>query len=204
MSFQTPITIKEAVENIHRKKYLLPAIQREVVWDVDKIARLFDSLMRDYPIGSFLFWKVDKENAKKYKFYEFMRDYHEKDNCHNPKASVSGQDDIIGILDGQQRLTSLYIGLMGSYAFREPRKHRDNPKAFPKRTLYLNLVSQIKGDDQVEMIYDFAFLTDQEADYNDGEVFWFKVGGILDLKNQAAVNNFLAPHENLWVNLSHD
>ena len=33
-AFQTPITITEVVEEIHRKCYLLPAIQREVVWDV--------------------------------------------------------------------------------------------------------------------------------------------------------------------------
>ena len=56
MAFQTPITIREAVEQIHAKRYLLPAIQREVVWSTDQIQRLFDSLMRDYPIGSFLFW----------------------------------------------------------------------------------------------------------------------------------------------------
>ena len=41
MAFQTPITIKEADENIHGKKYLLPSIQREVVWYCDQIQRLF-------------------------------------------------------------------------------------------------------------------------------------------------------------------
>src|SRR5437879_11563551 len=101
MSFQTPITVEESVKNVHQKKYLLPAIQREVVWDVEQITKLFDSLMRDYPIGSFLFWHVDKKNTGNYQFYEFMRDYHEKKNFRNPKANVSGQDDIIGILDGQ-------------------------------------------------------------------------------------------------------
>ena len=144
MSFQTPITIKEAVDNIHAKRYLLPAIQREVVWEVDQITRLFDSLMRDYPIGSFLFWYVEKKNTSRYQFYEFVRNYHEKNNPHNPKANVSGQDDITGILDGQQRLTSLYIGLRGSYAYKEPRKHWNNPQAFPKRRLYLNLLSPKK------------------------------------------------------------
>jgi uncharacterized protein with ParB-like and HNH nuclease domain len=47
MAFQTPITVKEAIGNIYAKKYLLPAIQREVVWDTAQIERLFDSLMRD-------------------------------------------------------------------------------------------------------------------------------------------------------------
>jgi len=105
MAFQTPITVKEAIENIDQKRYLLPAIQREVVWGVEQIERLFDSLLRDYPIGSFLFWQVERKNAGNFQFYEFMREYHERDNSHNPKANVSGKDDVTGILDGQQRLT---------------------------------------------------------------------------------------------------
>ncbi len=191
MSFQTPITVKEAVENVHAKKYLLPAIQREVVWEVDQIARLFDSLMRDYPIGSFLFWHVDKKNTGRYQFYEFVREFHERDSRHNPKADVSGEDDITGILDGQQRLTSLYIGLRGSYAYKEPRKRWDNPQAFPKRRLYLNLLAPKKNGDETDMIYDFAFLADENARSHEDDVFWFRVGDILDLKEQWEVNDYL-------------
>jgi len=194
MAFQTPITIKEAVENVHAKKYLLPAIQREVVWEVDQITRLFDSLMRDYPIGSFLFWHVDKNNAGKYQFYEFMRDYHEKDKRHNPKADVRGENDITGILDGQQRLTALYLGLKGSYAYKEPRKRRDNPQAFPIRQLYLNLFAPKKNGDEIDMLYDFAFLTDENAQSDDSNAFWFRVGNILDLKEQWEVNDYLIKH----------
>ncbi len=49
MSFQTPLTINEVIAKIHTKKYLLPSIQREFVWDTNQIIMLFDSLMRDYP-----------------------------------------------------------------------------------------------------------------------------------------------------------
>ena len=191
MAFQTPITVKEAVEHIHDKKYLLPSIQREVVWEVEQITRLFDSLMRDYPIGSFLFWHVDKKNTGSYQFYEFVRDYHERNSCHNPKADVSGEDDIVGILDGQQRLTSLYLGLKGSYAYKEPRKRWDNPQAFPRRQLYLNLLAPKKSRDETDMIYDFVFLTEEGAANRDDDTFWFKVGNILGVKNQAAVNKYL-------------
>ena len=191
MAFQTPITVKEAVDNVHAKKYLLPAIQREVVWDSYQIERLFDSLMRDYPIGSFLFWYVEKMNTRKYQFYEFVRDYHEKNNPHNTKADISGEDDITGILDGQQRLTSLYIGLRGSYAYKEPRKRWDNPLAFPKRRLYLNLLSPKKNDDKGDMYYDFSFLSDEEINQQDDGAFWFKVGDILDIKKIADVNKYL-------------
>ena len=139
MSMRTPITIKKSIENIHTKEYLLPAIQREFVWDTEQIGRLFDSLMRDYPISSFLFWEVEKENTTNYQFYEFVREYHERDNRHNPKANLSGENGVVAILDGQQRLTSLYIGLRGTYAYKLPRKRWDNDTAFPKRKLYLNI-----------------------------------------------------------------
>jgi len=194
MAFQTPITVKEAIDNIHAKKYLLPAIQREVVWDVDQIERLFDSLMRDYPIGSFLFWHVPREKVGDYQFYEFVRDYHERNRRHNPKANVSGENDITGILDGQQRLTSLYIGLRGSYAYKEPRKHWDNPQAFPTRRLYLNLLVPKKNGDETDMVYDFTFLSDEEARDSTAETFWFKVGDILNFREQWEVNDYLIKH----------
>ncbi len=56
MAFQTPLTIAAVVRDVQRRRYVLPAIQREFVWSDDKICALFDSLMRGYPIGSFLFW----------------------------------------------------------------------------------------------------------------------------------------------------
>jgi uncharacterized protein with ParB-like and HNH nuclease domain len=191
MAFQTPITVKEAVDNVAARKYLLPAIQREVVWDTDQIRKLFDSLMRDYPIGSFLFWHVDKKDAGDYQFYEFMRDYHERDNRHNVKASVGRQDDITGILDGQQRLTSLYIGLKGSYAYKEPRKRWDNLRAFPTRRLYLNLLSPAKGEDESGLKYDFQFLKDGETESPDDNTYWFRVSDILRLTEAFEVNNYL-------------
>lgn len=188
MSFETAITIKEAIDNIYRKRYLLPAIQRELVWKTGQIERLFDSLMRDYPIGSFLFWHVEKEKRGDYQFYEFMRKYHERNNQHSPKADTSGDGDITAILDGQQRLTSLYIGLKGTYAYKLPRKHFDNPSAFPERKLYLNL---LKKSDGIDLAYDFRFLTDGKAGYRDETTFWFEVGKILDMQREYEVINYL-------------
>lgn len=62
------LTIKSAVELAYQRKLLLPAIQREFVWSTEQIIKLFDSLMRGYPIGSFLFWTVSKENINKFDF----------------------------------------------------------------------------------------------------------------------------------------
>ncbi len=59
MAFQTPITIKDALDGIQRQAYVLPAIQREFTWRPNQIAGLFDSLMQGYPIGSrSLYWRV--------------------------------------------------------------------------------------------------------------------------------------------------
>jgi len=188
MSYQTALTISNVIKDVHAKKYLLPAIQREFVWNPSQIERLFDSLMRDYPISSFLFWKVSKDKVKDYQFYEFLRSYHEKNNRHNPKANVKGEEEIIAVLDGQQRLTSIYIGLKGIYAYKLPKKRWDNELAYPKRRLYLNLLSP---SEEQELEFDFEFLTDEEALFKDNNTFWFAVGDILDLKELHEINDYM-------------
>jgi len=188
MSFQTPLTINEVISGIHSKKYLLPSIQREFVWTQEQVKMLFDSIMRDYPINAFLFWQVPKDKVSEFKFYEFLREYHQKDNRHNPKANVSGSDDVMAVLDGQQRLTSLYIALKGTYASKLSYKRWDNPQAYPKKKLYLNLLA--KSEDET-LEYDFEFLTDAEAKAKDEEHFWFPVGKMLDLKELHEVMNYM-------------
>jgi uncharacterized protein with ParB-like and HNH nuclease domain len=188
MAYQTALTIAEVVNDIHRKKYLLPAIQREFVWGTDQIERLFDSLMRDYPISSFLFWGVEKEKVNDFEFYEFLRQYHERKQVHNPKASVSGEEGVTAVLDGQQRLTSLYIALKGTYAYKIPRKRWDNDLAYPERKLYLNILSPSTNEGRE---FAFEFLTTDEAKENNETTFWFPVPNILDLKELEDISNFL-------------
>lgn len=84
MPFQHPITIAKALERMHRHDYVLPAIQREFVWGTDRICKLFDSLMRGYPFGSFLFWQVSGESSSSYTFYDFVRTYHSRNSPHCP------------------------------------------------------------------------------------------------------------------------
>ena len=188
MAYQTALTIAEVVNDIHRKKYLLPAIQREFVCDTNQIERLFDSLMRDYPISSFLFWGVEKEKVNDFEFYEFLRQYHERKQVHNPKASVSGEEGVTAVLDGQQRLTSIYIALKGTYAYKIPRKRWDNDQAYPERKLHLNILSPSTNEGRE---FDFEFLTADEANENNETTFWFPVPNILDLKELEDISNFL-------------
>lgn len=191
MAYQTALTIAEVINDIHRKRYLLPAIQREFVWDTEQIERLFDSLMRDYPISSFLFWKVDRDKVKDFEFYEFLRKYHERNLRRNPKADVTGEEGITAVLDGQQRLTSLYIALKGTYAYKLPRKRWDNDSAYPERKLHLNILTRAED---YEREYDFRFLTKEEAKEKSEKVFWFPVPEILNLKELEDISQFLIEH----------
>lgn len=190
MAFQTPLTIGEVINNIHRKKYVLPAIQREFVWGTNQIEQLFDSLMQGYPVGSFLFWHVEKENSQAFQFYEFIRNYHELKNHHNPTASIDGTEDLVAILDGQQRLTSMYIGLKGSFANKIPRLRRNNPAAYPERFLYLDLLAP---SEEFDAIYRFRFLKEEEAvaQTEEKKAYWFKVSDILTFKQFMDVNTYL-------------
>lgn len=177
MAYEKPITIKEAIAYIEDGEYVLPSIQREFVWDTDQMETLFDSLMRDYPISTFLFWKVKAENVKKFQFYSFLRDFHERDAKHNFPATPSGNRDIIGVLDGQQRLTSLYISLRGSYASRLSYHRVSSDHAYPDKRLHLNL---LQASEEMEMEYDFQFLTKEDAAVMDAQHLWFPAGQILD------------------------
>lgn len=196
MAYQTALTIESVIKDIDSKKYLLPSIQREFVWSTKQIEKLFDSLMMDYPINAFLFWKVPKEKAKEFSFYEFIRDYHQRTGRHNPKANISGVNDIMAILDGQQRMTSLYIGLKGSYAYKTSHKRWDNPHTYPSRKLYLNILGE---SEDADLTYNFSFLTDAEVKTMNAEkdengnlaCFWYRIGDILDVKEEYEVNDIL-------------
>ena len=183
MSFQTPRSIEEMLTAIHKREYLMPAIQREFVWGADQITKLVDSLMRGYPVGSFLLWDVKPETAQSYTFYEFLTNYHERDNPYAGKATVPSGSGTTAVLDGQQRLTSLNIALYGSFAEKKKYAWWNSADAFPVKRLYLNLVDE-PDDEELGTKYDLRFLTDREAAPADGEADkWFRVGAVLDLAN---------------------
>jgi hypothetical protein len=187
MAYETPLTIAEVMQDISNNKYVLPSIQREYVWDTEQIETLFDSLMQDYPIGAFLFWEIEKSRLLDYDFYEFLRNYHEKNNTHNKKVDLKGSDGVTAVLDGQQRLTSIYIGLKGSYAYRLKYKQKKSENAYPIRYLYLNLIEDAQDENNK---YDFRFLTDKEFGEM-AEGFWYKVGDILTMTQPGETSQYV-------------
>ena len=192
MPFQTPITIRKALRSIQCREYVLPAIQRQFVWHPVQIARLFDSLLRGYPIGSFLFWTVRRGSIEQYKFYDFMLDYHQRDNRHCASIGAVSQDSITAVLDGQQRLTAMNIGLRGSYAYKPPRRWWSSP--FPTRHLYLNILAEAE-ENEAGMRYDFRFLTPDEAEIRDETQCWYRVGQILTADDALDLHDFLVDRQ---------
>ncbi len=174
-------TIADALGRIQNKSYVLPAIQREFVWKPEQIERLFDSLMQGYPFGTFLFWKVEAETSGKFKFYDFVLNYHQRDAAHCPELGRLHNQTVIAVLDGQQRLTALNIGLRGSMAIKQPNKWWTNPDAFPVRTLRLDLLAAPSPDED-GVRYRFRFLDDQQASRHEGSC-WFNVPDILSMKD---------------------
>ncbi len=187
-------SIKEVVDGLS-VRYFLPDIQREYVWlknaDEKKIEQLFDSILRGYPIGSFLFWKLQKEDIAKsdeqdsdklnFQLYQFITNYDER-KPHNEKIHVEkiNVDDLSIVLDGQQRLTSLYIGLKGTRTLKKKKARNDNPNAYEEKRLYLNLKHQPNMDNP-EDNYQFEFHA--KTPENDKKHWWFKVGDILELES---------------------
>ncbi len=196
-------SIKDVVDGLN-VRYFLPDIQREYVWlkkaDEKKIEQLFDSILRGYPIGSFLFWKLQKEDIAKsdeqdenklnFQLYQFITNYDER-KPHNEKINIEQikRDDLYIVLDGQQRLTSLYIGLKGTRTLKKKGAKNDNPNAYEEKRLYLNLKHQPNMDNP-EDNYQFEFHA--KTPENDKKHWWFKVGDILELKN---VWNYAQEHE---------
>jgi len=193
--FSTPITIKDAIDSIFHRKYLLPAIQRKFVWDNEQIEKLFDSIMRGYPINSFMFWQVKENKIKNsFKFYQFLTEYRQFFKEDNPDIDTKSIPDFYAIIDGQQRLTSLYLGLKGTYAYKMPRKWwRDDEDSIPTRSLYINISEALPEEDHKQMMYDFRFLTqnDYEKFSRDSKAIWYKVNDILTFENANDLDKFI-------------
>jgi uncharacterized protein with ParB-like and HNH nuclease domain len=146
------MTIYNILNQIDQREIVLPAIQRDFVWDEKKIYKLLDSIMRGYPIGLVMMW----ETFEDIQFRHFVQEnipenlpvFHE-----NP-----GGRKIRLVLDGQQRLQSLYLSLFGKY---------------DGQYLHFDILSGREKDDFEEEKYHFTFIsTDQAVKWNEESKRW--------------------------------
>lgn len=116
--------------------FWLPNIQRPFVWSEDQICRLFDSILREYPISTLLIWKTTS-SIRHRKFIDNWKDTLRLSDFYVPDDAKKK----CLVLDGQQRLQSLFIGLNGSYGGKE---------------LYFDILSgQVAAPDDVKFKFKF-------------------------------------------------
>lgn len=116
--------------------FWLPNIQRPFVWKEEQIERLYDSILREYPIGTLLVWKT-KSKIKRRRFIDLYHDNLKLTDFYETETDTPK----MMVLDGQQRLQSLFIGLKGSYN---------------KRELFINILSgDLKAPEDTK--YEFRF-----------------------------------------------
>ncbi len=101
-----PRSLFRLLEDISAHRLLLPHIQRPFVWERDQMGRLFDSLMREYPIQTFLFWRT-KEEIRARHFMPAIDFDADLSALYDMNRSVAGVEKVF-VLDGQQRLQTLH------------------------------------------------------------------------------------------------
>jgi len=148
--------------------------------------------MRGYPISSFLFWELQEQNREKWESYTFINTA-TYGGTHNEIANTNGVHQLTLVLDGQQRLTSLLIGLKGAYVVKRKYKRVNNPEAWSKQQLYLNIMKdpiaeEAEGDEEYGVHYGFAF--HEKAPDATTETHWIKVGKILDFDSETKFEDF--------------
>lgn len=147
MKTQT-LTFRKCVTYLNNESenggFWLPNIQRAFVWKEEQIERLFDSVLREYPIGTLLVWK----NKNKVKKRKFIDNYHEGLKLTDFYHTTDDRQKFL-VLDGQQRLQSIFIALKGSYNGKE---------------LFINILSgELKAPE--DMKYEFSFKLDSNVDF---------------------------------------
>ncbi len=142
------VAIRKVVKYLNNPEYdggfWLPNIQRPFVWSPEQIEKLFDSIMREYPISTMLVWRTPSL-IKRRKFIDNYRDGIKLSQFQVPEDTRTK----LLVLDGQQRLQSLFIGLCGSHS---------------KQELYFNVFSGEPTNTE-EMRYQFRFLAANRATF---------------------------------------
>ncbi len=97
------------MNNIEQGRVKIPQFQRDFVWSREKSSQLLDSILKSYPIGTFILWKTK----------ETLRTVRNIGDAELPETPLG--DFVQYVLDGQQRLTSLYASIKGLKVPRDER-----------------------------------------------------------------------------------
>jgi hypothetical protein len=147
-------TITECVKKVNDSLFL-PDIQRPYVWGEDDVYLLFDSICRDYPINTVLFWFLEKSTIEKESFIKRIKFLNQRFEENSPDTGPLSRDNYFLVIDGQQRITSLYLTLRGTYKIKQG-------KTIVIADLYFNFLSGVEENEK-ELLYEFQFFPQTNA-----------------------------------------
>lgn len=124
------------LEDITDSKYAIPYFQRSFEWTPSMVSDLLISIIQDYFTGLLLFWELDKNNN----INDILEPLYGLDKVYNP--------DLV-ILDGQQRLSSLYYAIYG------PQEYFPNRKTY--YLYFLDLKNYMNNNFDNSIFYTFSF-----------------------------------------------
>jgi uncharacterized protein with ParB-like and HNH nuclease domain len=167
------MTIKKAMQMIEENKLLLPHIQRPFVWKQDRnnnqVKRFFDSIMRGYPFNTLLFW-ITRDDIQAREFIKNYKANMDVKDTYIKSSEYKDQEKML-VLDGQQRLQTLYIALKGTY---------------DRKEMYFDVLSGTETflDKQDELKFDFDYFAKDEMrsknkDENNHRKYWFLLKDIV-------------------------
>ena len=179
----------------------IPCLQRDYCWSQKQVEMLWDSLLRGLPLGSLLVWDRDADERED-PAYKFIRHYvdergysHEEEVRRYSERLPGFPDSYSLILDGQQRLTSFYIGIYGSYTTRIHGAWKKNAGSYNRRHLYLDLLSgEEDNSHDRELVHEFAFRKSGGLN-SAGDRYWLSVGSLLDDDRGLTEDAFLDEEE---------
>lgn len=126
-------TFDKVMHGIELGTLKIPQFQRDFVWPREKSAKLIDSILKGYPIGTFILWKT-KEQLR------FVKNIGGQELPPTPKGDYAEQ-----VLDGQQRLTSLYAACKGLTIHRDGRDD-------DFREIYIDLDADTQDDAEAAIV----------------------------------------------------
>ena len=150
-------SIAYALKKVANYDYLIPSLQRKYVWQETQIYSLLDSIMQDYPFGTFLFWKIkkdEKKNRNSNKFYQFLKTFDNSSNGSGGEIDI-GDKDVTCVIDGQQRFTSLYLAFYGKM------RTKNKLGSTELKNIYIDINHNAEEDAQEQ--YKFRFLSETEV-----------------------------------------
>lgn len=163
MATWKPQRISDVINEIDDEKFVLPVIQRRLVWDEEKMELLFDTVLKGDSFGGIMVIEEEKDTKPLFNFRPFTRD---------GEPIPSRQVDTLKqlqyfVIDGQQRLQSFYIGLKGS---------------IDGKVLYFDLFSDSNTEFQFKFANDVKHLplsSKENSDRPIPEHLWFLVSSLL-------------------------